>query len=78
MLLMFEKGIRGGISSIMHRYGKVNNKYMKEDCNPKEPRKYLTYLDANNFYGFGLCPNLYQQKDLNGLLKMSFKTGKSF
>ena len=29
MLLMFELGIRGGVSSIMHRHGKANNKYMK-------------------------------------------------
>ena len=28
MLDMFEEGIRGGISSIMHRHGKANNKYM--------------------------------------------------
>ena len=29
MLLMAEKGTRGGICQAIHRYGKANNKYMK-------------------------------------------------
>ena len=29
MLIMVEKGIRGGICHAMHRYAEANNKYMK-------------------------------------------------
>ena len=48
-----EKGMRGGISYIANRYGKANNKYMKE-CDEKAPSKYISYLDANSLYGFAM------------------------
>ena len=56
-LLMIEKGIRGGISIISNRYGKANNKYMK-DYNKKELSIFLMYLDANNLYGVGMSQKL--------------------
>ena len=39
MLLMIEKGIRGGISIISKRHGKANNKYMGEEYDPSQPSK---------------------------------------
>ena len=39
MLLMFEKGIRGGISIISNRYGEANNKYMGNRFNKNKLSK---------------------------------------
>ena len=58
MLLMFEKGIRGGISMISNRYGEANNKYMGKRYNKNELNKYLMYLDANNLYGYAMSEKL--------------------
>ena len=57
-LLLFEKGIRGGISMISNRYGKANNKYMGKKYDPMSPSKYLVYLDANNLYGWAMMKPL--------------------
>ena len=57
MLLMGEKGIKGGICRAMHRYAKANNKYMK-DYNKDEEESFLEYLDANNLYGWAISEPL--------------------
>ena len=58
MLLMVEKGTRGGISMINNHYGKSNNKYMGNKFVVSEPSKYITYLDANNLYGWEMSKPL--------------------
>ena len=51
MHLLIEKGMRGGISYLAKRHSKTNNKYMEYYDSSKES-KYITYLDANNLYGW--------------------------
>ena len=53
MLLMVEKGIRGGICNAIYRYAKANKKYMKNYDKNKES-SYIQYLDANNLYGWAM------------------------
>ena len=53
MHLSIEKEMRGGISYIAKRYSKANNNYMKCYDSSKES-KYITYLGANNLYGWAM------------------------
>ena len=57
MLLMAEKGIRGGICKAIRRYAKVNNKY-KKICDKSIESSYLIYLDASNLYGWAIYQKL--------------------
>ena len=54
MHLMFEKGIRGGASLVIHRYATANNKYMNNH-DPNARSNYLMCVDANNLYAWGIC-----------------------
>ena len=57
MLLMVEKGIRGGICHVIFRYAKANNKYM-QNCDKNEEPSFLEYLDANSLYGWAMTQPL--------------------
>ena len=57
MLLMLEKGIRGGICHAIRRYVKTNNKYIKDYDKSKES-SYFRYWNANNLYGYAMSQKL--------------------
>ena len=46
-----ERGMRGGISMITHRYAQANNPLI-EHVDLEKPTSYIYYLDANNLYGY--------------------------
>ena len=48
LLLNAEKGIRGRICHSIYRYGKANNKYMKDYEKNKES-SYVQYWDVNDY-----------------------------
>ena len=54
---MVEKGIRGGICHTIDRYGKANNKCMKNYYKNRES-SYIQYLDANNLCGWAMSQKL--------------------
>ena len=58
MLLMFERGIRGGITQSVHGWAAANNPYMGSEYDKSKPTKYLQYLGANNLYGWAMSQSL--------------------
>ena len=60
---MIEEGIRGRMCQSVHRYANANNKYMK-NYDKSVQSSYLTYLDANNLYGWAMS----QKLSLNGFI----------
>ena len=57
MLLLLEKGIRGGICHSVHRYAKANNKFIQYYDKNKE-LSYILYWDVNNFNGWEMLKKL--------------------
>ena len=57
MHLFIERGMRGGISMVSKRYAKAN-KPLVEGYDPRNPTNYITYLDANNLYGWAMSLQL--------------------
>ena len=58
MFLFFEKGVRGGVSTITKRYAKANNRYMGDEYDPNKPSIYIPYLDADNLHGWAMSQPL--------------------
>ena len=58
MLLIIESGIRGGIAKVSHRFAKANNAYMRTEFDPVKEYKFISYLDANNLYGWAMSKQL--------------------
>ena len=55
--LFIEKGIRGGISTIVHRHAKANNKD-SIDYDESKDLSYISHLDAYNLYGWAMSQSL--------------------
>ena len=56
MLLMVEKGIRGGICHSIYQYAKASNKYMKDYAHQES--SYFQYCGVNNLYGWAMSQKI--------------------
>ena len=61
ILLMFEKGIRQGITQAVKRYAKANNEYINNQYNHHGKSTYLQYLVANNILVLAIIQKLLTQ-----------------
>ena len=55
---MITSGIRGRIATISHRHVKASNEYMGAELDPVKESKFISYLDANNLYGWAMSKQL--------------------
>ena len=65
ILTMIENSKRGGLTFVgSKRYAKANNKRMGENYDKTKESTYISYVDANNLYGFAMVQPL-PYKNLN-------------
>ena len=84
MLLMFEQGIRGGITQAVRKYTTANDPYMGDKFDPNEDTTYFQYLDANNLHGWAMSQPLptggFRWTDVNPneISKLATRTDKGY
>jgi len=59
MLMMFKRGIRGGITYISKRYSEANNKYMKNHDKEKDSKLFHSWTPI--IFTGGQCLKDFQQ-----------------
>ena len=64
MHMMFDRGLRGGVSMVANQYGRANNKDLP-GYNENLPTSHIPYVDCNNLYGKAMWQYL-PTGDLNG------------
>ena len=75
MLLMVEKGIRGGITQAVKRYAKANNNYMNDLTIPMK-RAYIFNTWMQTTFTDGKWFKIYQHMDLNGRMEKTLPLKK--
>ena len=59
MYTFIEENLRGGVTTINHRFFKANNNYLDADeFDPSQPTSFIHYIDVNQLYGAGMCQPL--------------------
>ena len=83
-MLLFEQGIRGGITQAVRKYASANNKYMRDRFDPRSESSYLQYLDANSLYGWAMSQPLpaggfeWVDVNLNEISELATRTDKGY
>jgi hypothetical protein len=55
---VIDKGTRGGISCVSHKYAAANNPLVLETYDPSQPSSYITFWDMDNLYGTAMVEPL--------------------
>ena len=84
MLLMFKRGIRGGIAQVVRKCAAANNPYMGYKFDPNADTTYLQYLDTNNLYGWTVSQPLltggfsWVDTEPNEISELATRTDKGY